>query len=141
MKQLFIFLTFVLVSIVCPAQTTLKSAEEESALSIDQGNIKAENGDWKGALEDYTNAIGYYPKNGSAYFHSGFAKQNLMNYQAAISDFSRAIYFNNADAASFYGRGICYILSGNKQKGCFDLNKASEFGNNDANQAIQNYCN
>lgn len=141
MKKLFLFIAFILVSHAIFAQSVPKSREEESESSIELGNIKANNGDWKGALNDYTNAIGYYPKNGSAYFHSGQAKQNLKDYRAALVDFSKAIYFNNSDAASYYGRGLCYILLSNKQKGCFDLSKASELGNTDANQAIQDYCN
>lgn len=141
MKKLFLFTAFILVSHTIFAQSVSKTKEEESDLSIELGNIKANNGDWKGALNDYTNAIGYSPKNGLAYFHSGRAKQNLKEYRAALTDFSKAIYFNNSDAASYYGRGLCYILTGNNQKGCFDLSKASELGNADANQAIQNYCN
>lgn len=143
MKQIFLFTAFILLSQAIFAQTAskTKTKEEESASSIELGNIKAGNGDWKGALDDYTNALGYYPQNGPAYFHSGLAKQNLKEYRAAIIDFSKAIYFNNSDGASYYGRGVCYILIGNKQKCCFDLSKASELGYNDANQAIQNYCN
>lgn len=141
MKKLLLFTAFILVSHAIFAQSVPKTKEEESDSSIELGKIKASNGDWKGALNDYTNAIGYYPKNGLAYFYSGQAKQNLKDYRAALVDFSKAIYFNNSDATSFYGRGMCYILLGNKQKGCFDLSKASELGNIDANQAIQDYCN
>ncbi|MES2284793.1 MAG: hypothetical protein V4547_03825 [Bacteroidota bacterium] len=141
MKKNFLFAAFLLVSQSIFAQSLPKTKEEESNSSIELGNIKANNGDWKGALNDYTNAIGYDPKSGSAYFHSGLAKQNLKDYRAALTDFSKAIYFNNSDAASYYGRGLCYILMGSNQKGCFDLSKASELGNADANQAIQNYCN
>lgn len=141
MKKLFLFAAFILISDAIFAQSVPKSREEESDSSIEQGNVKANNGDWKGALSDYTNAIGYYPKNGLAYFHSGQAKLNLKDYRAALVDFSKAIYFNNSDAGSYYGRGMCYILMNNKQKGCFDLSKASELGNTEANQAIQDYCN
>ncbi|MCE9538558.1 MAG: hypothetical protein K8R85_04990 [Bacteroidetes bacterium] len=141
MKKHFLFIAFLLVSQIIFAQSVSKTKQEEAESSIELGNIKANNGDWKGALNDYTNAIGYDPKNGLAYFNSALAKQNLKDYRAALIDFSKAIYFNNSDAASYYGRGLCYILMGNNQKGCFDLSKASELGNADANQAIQNYCN
>jgi len=141
MKQLFLYIALILASVAGYAQTNLKTPEEESNSSIEMGNIKAENGDWKGALNDYTNAIGYNPKNEIAYFHSGIAKQNLRDYRAAIVDFSRALYFNNSDAEAYFARGICYYLIGNKQKCCFDLTKALEFGKSEANLEIQNYCN
>jgi tetratricopeptide (TPR) repeat protein len=141
MKKFFLSTIFVLLSFLCFAQLAAKTKEEESEASIELGNIKADNGDWKGALDDYTNAIGYFPKNGLAYYHIGLAQQNLKEYPSAIANFSKAIYLNRSDAASYYGRGVCYYLIGNKQKCCFDLSKASELGYNDANQAIQNYCN
>ncbi|MES2592748.1 MAG: tetratricopeptide repeat protein [Bacteroidota bacterium] len=140
MKHFFLITLFTFISYMNVAQT-VRTAEEESSLSIDLGNAKADNGDWKGALNDYVNAIGYDSKNAKAYFCSGLARQNLKDYRTAIADFSKAIYFNHSDAASYYGRGICYYMLSNKSKCCFDLSKASELGFNDANQAIQNYCN
>lgn len=140
MKHFFLITLFTFISYINFAQNP-RTKQEESSLSIEHGNAKAENGDWKGALNDYTNAIGYDSKSAIAYFHSGLARQNLQDYRTAIADFSKAIYYNHSDAASYYGRGICYYMLSNKVKCCFDLSKASELGYNDANQAIQNYCN
>lgn len=141
MKKLILFTAFVLISLANLAQDQPKSREEESNISLEQGNAKANNGDWKGALNDYTNAIAYNPKNALAFYHSGIARENLKDYRGAIVDFSKAIYYNNSDGASYYERGICYHTIGNKEKSCFDLVKPSEFGYNDASLAIQNYCN
>ena len=123
------------------AQTSTATPEEQSNLLVEQGNSKADNNDWMGALNDYTSAIGFNGKNYAAFYHRGLAKQNLKDYRGAIMDFSKAVYLNNADGASYYGRGICYYMLGMKEKCCMDLSKGSSFGNADASQAIQNYCN
>ncbi len=141
MKKIFLSTVFLLLSILSFAQNQPKSREEESVSSLEQGILKADNGDWKGALNDYANAIAYNPKNASAYYRCGIARENLKDYRNAIVDFSKAIYYNNSDGASFYERGICYYTIGNKEKCCQDLVKSSGLGNNDANLAIQNYCN
>ena len=141
MKKLFLFTAFILVSMTNFAQDTPRSKEEESNNSLEQGKLKADNGDWKGALNDYANAVAYNPRNGAAFYQSGVARENLKDYRGALVDFSKAIYFNNSDGASYYERGMCFHLIGNKEKSCFDFLKASEFCYNDATVAIQNYCN
>lgn len=141
MKKLFLFIAFVLVTFISQAQDQPKSREEESTSALEQGIAKADNNDWKGALNDYSNAIAYNPKNALAYYRSGIARENLKDYRGAIVDFSKAIYLNNADGASYYERGICYHTLGNKEKCCFDLVKSSGLGYSDADLAVQNYCN
>ena len=128
-------------SLHCFSQSGTKSPEEESAQALETGKAKADNNNWEGAVNDFSNAIAYYGRNQEAFYRRALARQNLKDYRGAIMDYSKAIYLNNNDAASFLGRGICYWFIGMKEKCCADLSKAESVGNSDATQAIQNYCN
>lgn len=141
MKKIIVLSTFIVLSFAALAQEQSKTREEEAQSCIEKGNAKADNGDWKGALNEYNNAVGFNPRNAEAYYHRAQAAQNLKDYRSAINDYSKAIYLNNSDGNSYYGRGMCYYELGRKNDCCIDLSKASGLGNSDAGTAMMNICN
>ncbi|MCW3102121.1 MAG: hypothetical protein JWO09_561 [Bacteroidetes bacterium] len=141
MKKLFFITAWLLLSAASFSQEIQKSHPEEAKACIEKGNAMADNGDWKSALNEYNNAVGFDPKNAEAYYRRALASQNLKDYRSAINDYSRAIYFNDSDGNAYYGRGICFYELGRKKDCCIDLSKASGLGNSDAATAMMNYCN
>lgn len=141
MKNLFLIPVLLLMSLISNAQETTRTRAEEAQICMDKGNAMAENGDWKNALQQYNNAVGYDPKNGDAYYHRALASQNLRDFRAAVMDYSKAIYLDNNNANAYYGRGMCFHEMGRKNDSCIDFSKASGLGNNDAATAMMNFCN
>ena len=58
---------------------------------LNAGVAKAESGNLKGAIADWTKAIELYPQYAFVYYNSGKAKRHLDDYEGAISDYSKAI--------------------------------------------------
>jgi Tfp pilus assembly protein PilF len=140
MKKLFLF-TFFLASYTAIAQESNKTRQQEATECVERGNLKAESGDWKAALNEYNNAVGFDPKNADAYYYRALAAQNLKDYRNAVNDYSRAISLDNSNGNYFYGRGMCFYELGRKNDCCIDLSKASGLGVTDAGTAMMNYCN
>lgn len=89
-------------TVVYQTPTNLQTAEEYFYSAYD----KAENGEYYGAIEDYTKAIEINPNYANAYYNRGIAKKNLEDYYGAIADFSEAIELDPDDAAAYYNRGF-----------------------------------
>ena len=58
---------------------------------IKSGNAKYLQGDYDGAIADYSRAIELDPDDAAAYYNRGNAKSELDDYHGAIADYSRAI--------------------------------------------------
>ncbi|MBN1273334.1 MAG: tetratricopeptide repeat protein [Candidatus Aminicenantes bacterium] len=78
---------------------------------INLGQKKYEEGDIKGAIEEFTQAILSDPKNASAYFNRGLVYQEMGNLEKAHDDYSSAIEFDPDNIESYFNRGmICLEL-------------------------------
>jgi tetratricopeptide (TPR) repeat protein len=141
MKKIFFLAALIFLSLSTFSQEILKPHTEEAKACIEKGNAMADNGDWKNALNEYNNAVGFDARNPEAYYRRALASQNLKDYRSAVNDYSKAIYFNDTDGNAYYGRGICFYELGRKKDCCIDLSKASGLGNSDAGTAMMNYCN
>ena len=102
------------------------------------GYDKAENGDYYGAIADFTKAIELKPNNASTYYNRGLAKAKLEDFKAAIVDYNIAIEFDPNHTNAYYNRAISKELSG--IDGCADARKAKELGSN-ADKLIGMVCN
>ena len=71
-----------------------------------RGYERAEAGDYKGAIADYTEAIRLKPDFATAYYNRGNAKYNLGQYFAAISDYDIAIHLKLKDTDAYNNRGL-----------------------------------
>ena len=121
---------------------------------LNRGGIKGSIGDFKGAEEDFTEAIDSfknrfpYVKNSEIfnaikitlsdlYFNRGQARLNLKNYYEAISDYTRAIELKPENSASFLCRGIAKGNIGDTSGEITDKIHSAKLGNNKAKQWLK----
>lgn len=113
---------------------TQKSADE----LFDQGLTKSKQGDFQGAIEDYTAALRINPNYSLVYNNRGNARSRLKDYQGAINDFTQAIQINRnwgtlGIASAYNNRGNAYSALGELQRGIVDYNQAIQLDPNNAN--------
>src|SRR5437762_3528375 len=65
---------------------------------IERAEQKADQGDLRGAVEDFTQALRIDPSSVEAYLGRGFAQAELQAFNAAIDDFTQALRLGPADA-------------------------------------------
>lgn len=94
------------------------------------GNTKKNQGDYQGAILEYTKAINFNPNDADAYTNRGFAKNKLRDYKGAILDFSKAIELNPSEAKSYFNRGSAKANSEDYQGAIADFSKAIEINPN-----------
>ena len=73
---------------------------------FNRGNAKFKSKDYKGAINDYTNAIILNPKDEQAFFNRGLAKSDLKDYQGAIDDYTNAIKLNPRNSDTYLFRAL-----------------------------------
>ena len=83
-----------------------KTAFAQNATDLlNSGVDKAESGNLKGAIADWTKAIELYPQYAIAYYNRGLAKDELGDFRSAVSDYSKAIEINPNYAEAYNNRG------------------------------------
>ena len=130
------FVTFILYSVA-----VLQSYGQSAESVLNFGDIRAQKGDYTGAIVVYTKAIKLNPKFGEAYLNRGVAKFNLQDYRGAIADYTKAIELNPKDAKAYYSRGFVKFFSNDKDGACLDWSKAGELGDGKVYDVIKKYCN
>ena len=90
---------------------------------------KGENGDYYGAISDYTKAIEINPNDSLAYYNRGNSKRKLKDYYGAISDYTKAIEINPQYGKAYNNRGLAKRKIGDDKGGCDDYKKAISVGN------------
>ncbi|MGD1008267.1 MAG: trypsin-like peptidase domain-containing protein, partial [Ignavibacteriaceae bacterium] len=83
----------------------IKYPNDANAYS-NRGIAKADLEDYRGAIQDYNQAIEINPNYAGAYYNRGIAKADLEDYRGAIQDYNQAIEINPNDANAYYNRGI-----------------------------------
>lgn len=110
----------------------------------ENGNIKFKSKDYKGAIEDYSNAINLSPECSFCYQLRGFSKGELNDYDGSISDYKKAIELSdgNLDFISpcQLNIGITYCVIGKKEEGCNFLKDSQNNGNKEAQKYIDQFC-
>ena len=89
---------------------------------------KAEEGDFYGAIADYSKAIEINPRYSKAYNNRGNAKRSLKDYDGAIADYSKTIEINPNNGSAYKNRGIAKELIGDLKGACADWRRASALG-------------
>lgn len=76
---------------------------EEGALAKARGNEHFKAGDWKSAIQEYSDAIKRDPKNATYYCNRAAAYTKLMEFEMGLNDCSKAIQLN-PNYVKAYGR-------------------------------------
>jgi tetratricopeptide (TPR) repeat protein len=98
--------------------------------------------DYRGAIDDFTAAISFDPKDSDHLYNArGDSKNVLKNYPDAILDFSKAIEINPKEGRYYLGRGLARVGNNEKDLGCRDFSRAGELGYEPAYEAIKQLCN
>ena len=74
---------------------------ESADFYFDRAFEKGNNGDYYGAIFDYSKAIEINPQYAKAYYNRGWNKAQLKDYNGAISDYKKAIEINPQYAEAF----------------------------------------
>ncbi len=90
------------------------------------GESKVKNGDYAGAIVDYTKAIEENPRNLDAYYRRGEAYYALKKYPEAINDFDEYLGLNPNNYYGYFYRGRIYADRQDYQRAISDYNKAIE---------------
>ncbi len=102
-----------------------------------RGVLRFERDNFKGALEDFNNAIQLEPENRfmMLYAYLGNTQHEMENYPAAIRSYDKAILFEPVDPSQksawvrvYYNRGVSKFLMEKKEDACKDMNKAKKLG-------------
>ena len=95
-----------------------------------RGYDKAANGDYYGAIADFTKAIEINPNVGFYYNQRGNAKGELKDCYGAISDYTKSIEINPNRESTYYNRAICKISLNDYYGIISDCTKAIEINPN-----------
>lgn len=94
---------------------------------IKSGNSKMAEGDFKGAIIEYTKAIEADSLFKSAYFNRGQAKMSSHDYQGAIRDYGKAIELDPKYGTYYFARGMAKFALKNYQEAIPDFTIAIQF--------------
>ena len=94
---------------------------------FNRGIKKYDQGDYYGAIADYTKVIEINSRHDDAFFNRGIAKEELKDYYGAIADYTKAIEISpKADA--YLNRSLLKEKIGDLYGACFDAKKAIDLG-------------
>ena len=104
-QQLFIKIGVVLSTAGLIISVPEKVNAETSKFYFDRGYEKSKNGDYYGAISDFSKAIEINPYDDYAFYNRGWNKAKLKDYYGAISDYTKAIEIDPHESF-YYNRGI-----------------------------------
>jgi tetratricopeptide (TPR) repeat protein len=100
-----------------------------------RGNVYADLGNYRQAIEDYNRSIEIKP-GAVSYNDRGAAYADLGNYRQAIEDYNRSIEIKPS-AVSYFNRGVMYARLGNNNLAVNDLKMAAKFGDERAKNFLR----
>ncbi|BAZ08691.1 serine/threonine protein kinase [Calothrix sp. NIES-4071] len=115
-----------------PSPETIETATEQlsPATYNNRGLEKYNKKDYRGAIEDYSQAIKINPNYAIAYYNRGLARYYLGENQIAIQDYSQAIKLNPRYTNAYFNRGLARYNSGQNQAAIEDYSQAIKFDPN-----------
>jgi tellurium resistance protein TerD len=95
-----------------------------------QGSMKLQKADYKGAIVDFNQAIKLNTNLPQAYLGLGISYSKIGNKQQAIQNYNQALKFNGNFADAYFSRGQTYYEIGNRQQAIADYEQAIRFNPN-----------
>jgi tetratricopeptide (TPR) repeat protein len=89
------------------------------------GSRKSQEGDYKGAIEDFSKSIDLY-KNGNTYMKRGLTYFSIDNYPLALEDLNESVKLLPSNAKAYYIRGVCQYEMRDFRNADADLLKSLE---------------
>ena len=93
---------------------------------FNQGTDNYEQGNYQGAINDFTNVLKIVPNDAESYYARGLSKDNLGDYRGAIADFTKAIENNPQERYAYLNRGVAKAKLKDYQGAVADHTKAIE---------------
>ncbi len=93
-------------------------------LFFERGVLYFNNKNFKGSIEDYSEAIRFKPDLAEAYYNRGFSKSKLGDYKGAIEDYNEVIRIKPDDADAYNNRGVLKKELGDHKGAIEDYNEA-----------------
>jgi V8-like Glu-specific endopeptidase len=121
--------------------TTVARTGQNSSLVADDylvsANQKHNQGNYRGALADYNQAIALNPKSHIAYATRGGVKAQLKDYQGAVADLNQAIYLDSKFAVAYSLRGLIkYEALNDRAGGVSDVRKSIKLARAQGNSQL-----
>ena len=100
------------------------SSEAQAEAFHSRGYQLRKQGDFSGAITEYSKALQYNPAHFKALFNRGFAKDKLQLYSEAVEDYGQALQLEPENAFAYYNRGISYDRNGSFESAYNDFTQA-----------------
>ena len=105
---------------ISPTSSAQLNAKDLHNLGIE----KAEQKDYKGAIEEFNQALRINPDAANTYTSRGFVRYKLGDTQGAIADYNQAIQSDPSYARAYFNRGNIRRKLGDNHKAIADYNQA-----------------
>lgn len=89
-----------------------------------RGFLKADRGDHRGAIADFTRALELDPSNTDLYYNRGISRAAIGDHSGAIADFTQTIRRDPRSADAYFNRGLVYTITQNRQAAIADFTQA-----------------
>ncbi len=121
---------------------SFKSTQKSKAVTefLDQGIVRLDNKDYKGAIEKFNMAIRISPMDADAFAFRGQARSLLMQYKDAMADFNKALELQPDYAEVLDMRGVCKAELGDMKGACEDWEQSYQNGYNPAFKLMEKFC-
>jgi tetratricopeptide (TPR) repeat protein len=111
---------------VKPAKSLSPEEQEQVEALVTQGNEKLANGNYKGAIADFNDALAIDQNHAKALGDRGVARSRLENYEGALADYNQALAIDDEAYEVYYNRGIVHTNLQNYENAIADYSQAIE---------------
>jgi len=125
------FLCAVRIAALCVLAAGLRFSESRALAGADlakqytqRGNEKYTNGDYSGAIADFSEVIKILPGNAMAYISRALARSRSGDINDAIRDYSAAIKIDPSSRIAYNNRGFLKLNAGDNDNAIADFTKA-----------------
>ncbi len=124
---LYITLFVLTLSLISCGEEEVETKTDRGSSLLKSGFMKADSGDYDGAIEDFTMAIEINPEDSIAYNNRAIAYHNLGDFSKAIKDYTQLIKLNEQNAMAYNNRALAKVELGDFRGAIADYTKAIEF--------------